>query len=319
MDKVVSGLLTRGVADSTLATYESGKRCYLAFCSQFHLAPLPIIESTLCRFVAFLATSVCYQSIKSYLSAIRHLQITSGGPDPALSSFAQLDYVLKGVRRSGQHRPKRNRLPISPEILCRILQVWTSEPLTFNRTMLWAAFCLRFFGFMRAGEFTCPSYEVFSPLMLSPMDVQVDSHTSPTRMSVHLRQSKTDQFGAGTTIHLGTTGSPLCPVTAILGYLALRPPSPGPLFMYQDGSTLSRERLVQSLREALRAAGVEDSGFSGHSFRIGAATAAAQAGVSDSLIQTLGRWKSSAFTLYIRTPWQHLTSISPMLVAHHDN
>ena len=57
MDKAVSGILTRGVADSTLATYESGKRRYLAFCSQFHLAPLPIIESTLCRFVAFLATT----------------------------------------------------------------------------------------------------------------------------------------------------------------------------------------------------------------------------------------------------------------------
>ena len=134
--------------------------------------------------------------------------------------------------------------------------------------------------------------------MLSPMDVQVDSHTSPTRMSVHLRQSKTDQFGAETTIHLGTTGSPLCPVTAMFGYLALRPPSPGPLFIHQDGSTLSRGRHIYSLREALRAAGVKDSGFSRHSFRIGAATAAAQAGVSDSLIQTLGRWKSSAFTLW---------------------
>lgn len=289
----------------------------MAFCTQFHLSPLPITESTLCRYVAFLTPSLCYQSIKSYLSAVRHFQIMSGGPDPAFSSFAHLDYVLKGIRRAGREKPRRNRLPITPELLCQIWQVWNKDPLDFDRTMLWAAFCLGFFGFMRAAEFTCPSKEAFSCLMLTPADVQVDSHTSPTRMAVHLRQSKTDPFGVGTTLHLGATGRTLCPVAAVLAYLAIRPQSVGPLFVFHDGSTLSRPRLVRSLREALRAVGVDDSSYSGHSFRIGAATAAAKAGLNDSLIQTLGRWKSSAFTLYIRTPWQQLVSASPMLLAPH--
>ena len=150
--------------------------------------------------------------------------------------------------------------------------------------------------------------------MLAAADIAVDSHVSPSHLSVHLRQTKTDPFGAGVTIHLGATGDSLCPIAAVLGYLAVRPSAPGPLFLFEDGSTLSRPRLVQALRQALHRAGVDDSGYSGHSFRVGAATTAAQAGLSDSLIQLLGRWKSSAYSLYIRTPWQRLASVPSSLV-----
>jgi hypothetical protein len=82
--------------------------------------------------------------------------------------------------------------------------------------MLWAAFCTGFFGFLRAGEFTCPSREAFAEHMLSPRDVAVDSHTAPTHLTIHLKQSKTDPFSMGTTLHVGATGDTLCPVTALL-------------------------------------------------------------------------------------------------------
>ena len=40
----------------------------------------------------------------------------------------------------------------------------------------------------------------------------------------------------------------------------------------------------------------------GHSFRIGAATAVAHAGIPNSTIKPLGRWRSSAFTRYLQPP-----------------
>ena len=117
----------------------------------------------------------------------------------------------------------------------------------------------------------------------------MDSHSASMHMTVHLKTSKTDPLGAGTNLHLGSIGDTLCPVTTVLGYLAIRPPSPGPLFSFEDGLTLSRSRLVQVLHQTLCAAGVDDSQFSGHSFQIGAATTADWAGFPDAMIKTLGR------------------------------
>ena len=152
-------------------------------------------------------------------------------PDPALSSFSRLRYALRGLQRDGPCRHPHTRLPITPELLLKIYKVWSQGPLDYNKIMLWAAFCMGFFGFMHAGELTCPSLEAFSPDMLSPQDVSVDSHVCPSHLAVHLKRSKNDPFAAGTTLHLGATGKTLCPVSSMLGYLAIRPSMPGPLFL----------------------------------------------------------------------------------------
>ena len=102
----------------------------------------------------------------------------------------------------------------------------------------------------------------------------------------------------------------------MLSYLAIRPPVPGPLFCFQNGTPLSRVHLVHHLRDALSQAGVDTAHNAGHSFRIGAATAAAQAGFSDSFIKTLGRWKSSAFVAYIRTPPEEVIAVAKELARH---
>ena len=315
LDRLVCALVDRGVAASTLKAYAAGKRRYLSFCAQFGLQPLPVSEVLLLRFVAHLVQlGLAPPSIRLYLSAVRHMQITEGMSDPALASTPRLNYALRGLKRAYGGRGRQSRLPITPDILLRILQVWSHSTPSYDRVMLWAAFCVGFFGFMRSGEFTCPSWNEFTEDMLSPRDVAVDSRTSPAYVAVTLRRSKNDSFAVGTTLFLGTTGHPLCPVAALLGYLAIRPLGHGPLFLFESGSPLSKPRLAIVLRKALVDIGVDPSRFSGHSFRIGAATTAAKMGMSDSLIQTLGRWRSAAFVRYIRTPGEQLASISPKLL-----
>ena len=114
-------------------------------------------------------------------------------------------------------------------------------------------------------------------------------------LRIHLKQSKTDQVGAGVDVVLGRTHSDLCPVAAVLGYFALRGDRPGPLFIDSAGSPLLKRTFVGDIRKVLTTLGVPQDQYAGHSFRIGAATTAALAGVEDSTIQLLGRWHSVAF------------------------
>ncbi len=146
-------------------------------------------------------------------------------------------------------------------------------------------------------------------------NLALDSHSASTRLSITIKASKTDPFCTGTNITLDKTGQQLCPLTAILPNVAARGTQDGPLFHFQDGSFLTRDRFVVEVRRLLSAAGVDLKLYSGHSFRIGAATTAAHAGMDAALIQTLGHWKSLAYQLYIRIPKDSLASVSSALAV----
>jgi len=60
-------------------------------------------------------------------------------------------------------------------------------------------------------------------------------------------------------------------------------------------------------------AGFDSTLYAGHSIRVGAATMAALIGIEDSLIQTLERWKSNAYLIYVCLPPKNLAAISSLL------
>ena len=103
-----------------------------------------------------------------------------------------------------------------------------------------------------------------------------------------LKHSKTNQERKGIKIIIGKTGDDLCPISTMLSFLKFRGSHPVPLFCWKSGTPLSKSRFVDSVISSDLLA---DS-FVEHSFHIGAATTAASAGICDSSIQSLGRWKS---------------------------
>jgi len=281
------------------------------------LQPLPASESVLCYFVAHLAnSSLKHCSIKSYLSAVRFLHIAEGFSDPFEPHLNRLQYTLRGIKRIEAENggENRERLPVGPNTLRCIRAVWDQESSDPDKIMLWAACCLGFFGFLRAGEFTVPADNSFdSEVHLCFSDVAVDNPAQPQVIQITIKQSKTDPFRKGIKLYLGKTSSDLCPVVSLLNYLVIRGNKPGPLFIFKDGRLLTRQRLVQALRGALQTAGIDQSKYCGHSFRIGAATTAAEKGIEDSIIKTLGRWNSIAYLQYVKIPREQLASYSKLL------
>jgi len=87
----------------------------------------------------------------------------------------------------------------------------------------------------------------------------------------------------------------------------------GALFQWQDRTPLSKAKFVEAVQQRLSAANLPALQFAGLSFRIGAATMAAMMGFQDSANQTLGRWRSDCYQLYVRSSPQHLASLSPSL------
>ncbi len=97
-------------------------RRYNRFCHQFSLAPFPLNETLLCSFATFLAQEgLRLQTIKCYLSALCHAQISNGFPDPRIGlDHPKLECILRGIKRSqatSSSVPKRTPLPITPDIL----------------------------------------------------------------------------------------------------------------------------------------------------------------------------------------------------------
>ena len=227
--------------------------------------------------------------------------------------------VLMGIRRL-QSRSRANaariRLPITFSILSGIKKVWEDEGVDHDRLLMWAAATVCFFGFFRSGEITVPSAAAFDPTIhLSWGDVAVDDLANPSVIRFFLKRSKCDQFGSGVEVFVGKTGKPVCPVTAVLAYLSSRGDAPGPFFKDSHGKPLTKSVFIREVRSALTTMGLPANQFAGHSFRIGAATAAAQAGLEDSVIQALGRWSSAAFLLYIRMPREQLSPLSARIAA----
>ncbi len=309
----------QSIAPATHRSYNSAQTRYIKLYTQISIQPLPLEETHLCRFASFLAKdNITYTTIKCYFSALRRLQLSHNYPDPMISSFPKLECVVKGIKREQAHKkgetPKR--LPITIEILQKLRVFFEARSHETDAFMLWAAVTTCFFGFMRSGEITLPSESAFDPSShLGFADVTVDDISAPQLVKLRLKASKTDPFRKGVEIVIGRTHNSLCPVAALLSYLAIRGNRPGFLFLFADGRPLTKSRFILKIREALSLVGIDSSQYAGHSFRIGAATTAAAQGIQDSVIQMLGRWKSSAYQLYIRTPKDKLARYSSIIAA----
>ena len=220
--------------------------------------------------------------------------------NPHINQMLRLEYIVNGLKRKVINSNARPRLPMTPEILTVMKEMWWIDSDRNKATILWAATCTCFFGFLRSSKVVVPSYSEYDLVVhLSFGDVCLDNTTDPQFLEVTIKALKTGPFHQGVQVYLGRTNTDFCPVAAVFSYMVYRGTDSDPFFRYTRIQALTRKRFVRDVQSALQAAGIDSERYSGHSFCIGATSTAAWWGLQDSLIKIFGRWESMAYSLYI--------------------
>lgn len=131
--------------------------------------------------------------------------------------------------------------------------------------------------------------------------MSVLSYNRRTR-SITIPASKSDPFQTGITIPLpNSIPRDVNPISHLDNYLNKFPASLNqPLFQLRGVSHFSKKVVFGThLTNTLQSLSLHASGFSGHSFRRGAATWAKSVGVSNGMIKVLGHWAGDSFKRYI--------------------
>ena len=145
-------------------------------------------------------------------------------------------------------------------------------------------------------------------------------HGGTDALTLRLLKRKNDQLGTEKSeVSMGRTGLRDCPVDAFDFWIRTRLEMgedlmDGEALLFpvwddelQDYVPLTYEMVMAALDEDMRAEGLDTTGYTGYSFRIGAATQMALNGVPDFWIRELGGWgnTSQAYLTYLRlTLWE---------------
>ncbi|XP_054457981.1 uncharacterized protein LOC129093883 [Anoplopoma fimbria] len=310
--------ILNSVAPRTLSSYLTGWNSFKAFHASLGL-PFPSLDVlTLTNFITFAHSllKIKPSTIRVYISGINFFaKLSSGTPCPA-ASHLHITMLLKGLRKAEPH-PTPKRLPLTSDLLTRCIQTLRSGYLSpFMDKALESMFLLAFFGFLRCSEFTAQNSDHHPSQHATMSDISIHH---PDTIIYHLKRSKTNQSGPPQPIYIFRLNSYLSPFKPICDYISARLASgtspQDPLFITETGKGATRTWFHHHFRQILHKSGIHPEYYSGHSFRIGAASTASSQGIPDHVIKILGRWSSPAYLTYIhsnlndiRNAHQHLSS-----------
>ena len=154
------------------------------------------------------------------MAGIRYAHIENSLPD-SFQDAPLLHLLLHGIKRSVGLSSQRC-LPITMTLLRQLKGELSNAPdiSPQDKLMLWSAFNLAFYGFLRSSEFTSPSTTQFNPLVhLCLTDV---SFTAEGCLRLHLKSSKTDPYCQGCWLLIAPSQHFVYAVRALRKYLSIR-------------------------------------------------------------------------------------------------
>lgn len=306
LEKAVAKFKASGWAESTKRVYRSQLQCYLNFCAQMDIVPVPVSFEGISMYIAYLAhiKGLRFCTIDNYLVIVKHLHRAEGAQDPIDNWHVK--HLLQGVKRVLGTAQVGAEL-VTPDMLLTIkkhLNLYNLLDLS-----VWCACLIGFFGLLRPGNFLVRDKSV--PILRIG---QVES--CKNNFHITFNYTKTIQFREKelNIILPNIPGHPLCPASALYRLLSLH------VLLGSDGQTpllcqnivkpLNYNNFILLVNQILAKAGYQLK-LTGHSFRRGGATWAFQVGLPGEIIQDLGMWKSNAYLRYIET--DHKTKQEAMI------
>lgn len=271
------------LAENTRIAYVSDLRHFESWGGR-----VPASAEIVASYLADYADKLSVATLVRRIAAISKAHRARGLPNPCASELVKS--VLRGIRRSRGCAQREAKPLLRDDLLAVLDKMDGGLKAVRDRALLLVGFA----GGLRRSE-------------LVGMDVADIEHVRQG-IVLQIRFSKTDQLGRGQKIGIPHGRTRWCPVAALDAWLTASAINEGAIFRpvdrhgYVHGSRLSGEAVSLVIKERVAAAGMDPSGFSGHSVRSGFATSAAQAGVPTWKIRAQTRHASDAMLArYIRT------------------
>ncbi|MGH7238573.1 MAG: hypothetical protein ACREHG_00755 [Candidatus Saccharimonadales bacterium] len=225
--------------------------------------------------------------------------------------------VMTGIKRwnaystvSQNNHNTKHKLPITTSMIRDMVKHLSNSRSDYLiRAMIWVATT----AMLRISEFTINNTEddriltagqiTFISTINKPLNAVSKPYAGQIKqLIVHLKASKTDPFRQGIDITIATPET----IKAVCDYIhrttAQHLQHKSPFFSTTKGQAINRFWFMRRVNDLLQRCGYDIDQYSSHSFRKGGAVSLQNMGVEDSLIRTMGRWKSQAFHLYLRHP-----------------
>ena len=281
---------------STITSYykanEKFSQFLTAYGASFSLPVPPYFIAMYISYLGALNTPTC--SIRTNINALAWHHRINGFPDPT-----QLLPIKRQIAGNDLFQKSRDALhPLDRALLHTICDLISSTlPDLFMQKLLKSVLLLMYHACMRVGEAV---HSGSSEHSLKRENVSVTSDCPPSLLITlnsfkHSKAPKTFRL-------LPLPSPPYCPVNALVEYLKARPDINGVLYVDALGKPIKRTLIADTIKKYVALAGYDPNNFNTHSIRVGRTSDLAKQGVPLAIIKETGRWRSEAYTKYIRFP-----------------
>jgi integrase len=278
----VAELVRLSVADNTRIAYRSDLDHFVRWGGM-----IPTTAEMVAKYLAAFSETLSVATLQRRIAAISVAHDAGGLPNPCKSILVRS--TMNGVKRLRGVAQKQAKALCKEELFAVLDAMGDSVKDARDRALLLGGWA----GAFRRSELVGLDY--------------ADIEHVRQGIVLHLRKSKTDQLGQGRKIGIPFARGRHCAVAAIDAWLERSGIVEGAVFrnVNRHGqiapTRLSGEGVALVLRERLKAAGIDATGFSGHSLRAGFCTSSAQAGASTFKIRAQsGHASDNMLARYVR-------------------